>query len=90
MKNCKIQTILNSPEGPNALPNKTSFILIFEENCLYYEALHDFQYGLEPVLIQRILIGFKAGNFYYNKLSLMLESKAYLILTFVLTNTACL
>ena len=30
------------------------------ENCLYYDAIHDFQYGSEPVLIQRILIGFEA------------------------------
>ena len=36
------------------------FIYIFLENCLH-DAMHDFfQYDREPVLIQRILIGFEA------------------------------
>ena len=44
---------------PKARANKTVInfmilILIFVENCLYYD---DFQYDWEPVLIQQILIG---------------------------------
>ena len=40
--------------------NNIILILIFVENCLLYDAINNFQYGLEQVLIQRILIGFEA------------------------------
>ena len=38
--------------------NSMTFILIFLEDCLYYDAILNF--SVEPVLIQRILIGLEA------------------------------
>ena len=57
MKNYKINTSFISPEDPKAQDNKTGnhfmiFIVIFLEICLSMI----FQYSLEPVIIQRILI----------------------------------
>ena len=56
-----IETSFVSPEEPKAWANKTGndfmiFILIFEENCLYYDVIHDFSVWLRTCLIQRILI----------------------------------
>ena len=48
---------------PKSQTNKTGFniiwlhIFIFVENWIQYDTIHDFHHGLEPVLIQRILIG---------------------------------
>ena len=36
------------------------FIIKLVENCLYFDAIHDFSVWQEPVLIHRILIGFEA------------------------------
>ena len=51
--------------APKARANKTGinfmiFNTVFVENCLKNDAINDFLYGREPVLIQRILIGFEA------------------------------
>ena len=45
-----------------ALANKTGVIfLLFVKNAIDYNTIHDFfQEGLQPVLIQRILIGLEA------------------------------
>ena len=48
-----------------ARDNKTGIfmipiILIFVGTCLLNDAIHDFQYVGEPVVIQRILISFEA------------------------------
>ena len=64
-KKDKIKTIFVSPEVPKDKANKTGidimiFILIFMENCLYYDAIHDFSVGWEPVLIKRIIIDLEA------------------------------
>ena len=50
MYNYKIKTIFVSPEMP-------LYIFIFVENWIRYMI---FPYGLEPDLIQQILIGFEA------------------------------
>ena len=47
------------------MANKTGiyfriFMLLFLENCLYMMQFMIFQYCLEPVIIQRIFIGFEA------------------------------
>ena len=47
MKNYKFKTSFVIPEGSKTLLNKTGvnfiiFILIFMENCLYYDSIHDF------------------------------------------------
>ena len=57
----KIKASFVIPEGPKARANKTGinfmiFILSFVENCLLNII---FQTGLDPVLIQRIAIGFE-------------------------------
>ena len=46
MKNSKIKASYVSPEGPKARAYKTSinsiiFILVFVENCLVYDAIHE-------------------------------------------------
>ncbi len=51
MKNFKIKTSFVSREGPKARADKTGinfmiFILIFVENCLYFDAIHDFSVWL--------------------------------------------
>ena len=65
MKKYKIKNSFESPERPRTRVNKTGinfmiFILILVENCLQYDAIHDFSVWLELVRIQRILIGFEA------------------------------
>ena len=51
MKHQSIKTSFDNPEGPKAWDNKTGiklkiFILIFTENCLQYDAIHDFSLWL--------------------------------------------
>ena len=63
MKNYKIKTSFVRPDGPKARAIETGtkyviFILFLMEKCLLYDALFVFQYGSEPVLVQRTLIGF--------------------------------
>ena len=59
MKNSKIKTSLVSPEGPKALITKLLSILflLFVENCLQYNAIHDFSVwlrtGSNPLAINR-------------------------------------
>ena len=53
MKNYKIKTSCVSLEG-----NSMIFILIFMENCLLYDVIHDFSVSLGIVIIQEI-IGFE-------------------------------
>ena len=65
MKNFKIKTSFVRPEGPKARANKIGinfmiFLLLGILGCLQYNTIHHFQYSSEPVLIQRILIGFEA------------------------------
>ena len=54
MKNFKIKTSFESPDGPKARANKTNinnmiFILLFVENCVYYDVKHDFSVWLEKI-----------------------------------------
>ena len=60
MINYRIITSFGSPEGPKARANQTridimTFILVFVESCLYYNAIHDFSVwlrtGYEPYWI---------------------------------------
>ncbi len=65
MKNYKIKTSFVSPEWPKAQAYKTGInsiilILIFEENFYNSMLYMNFQSGREPVLIQRIVIGFES------------------------------
>ena len=64
MYNYKIKTNFVSPEMPKGCANKTGFniIIVHFYNTIRYMIFH---YGLEPVLIQRILISFKAILEYY-------------------------
>ena len=59
MYNYKIKTNFVSPEMPKGCANKTGFniIIVHFYNTIRYMIFH---YGLEPVLIHRILISFEA------------------------------
>ena len=65
MENYKIETNLLNPDGPKARNNKTGinfmiFILISWKIVYNTMLFMIFQYGWEPILIQRIFIGSEA------------------------------
>ncbi len=86
IKNYKIKTSIVSPEWPKARANLSVinfmiFILIFIENCLKFDAIHDFSVWLRTGSNQTDSNRFRSFEYQHN-----LQSKIFL---FLIAGSAC-